>query len=156
MNIASPQGEKPTEPIRRFNLNRSTKIGNVVADPVRRKMPSGSYITNFSIGVNTWYYDQHGRMREHKPQFYNIIINNERVGMRVINTIKKGELVFVEGPDRLRRWKKANGYWTADVEIIAEKVFPMTMAGATDMQFEDPEYMEASEVDAWELNREQV
>ena len=98
------------------SLNRVQLIGYLGKDPQTRNLPSGQKVTNFSLGVTRrWKSD--GGNKEATDWF-----NVEAWG-RLAETsqkyLKKGSLVYIEGPLRTDKYEDKGGETKYFTKVVA-------------------------------------
>lgn len=100
-------------------LNKVMLIGNLTKDPESRA--AGQYsIASFSIAVNRRSKGGDGQMKE-EVSFFDCEAWN-KTGELVMQYLKKGRTVLVEGRLQQDRWEAQDGQKRNKIKIVAENV----------------------------------
>jgi single-strand DNA-binding protein len=84
------------------NLNRTTLIGRVGRDPRVVTFSNGSKAADFSLATSHKWKDAQGQAKE-ETEWHNIVVYGNAAGV-VEQYVKKGDLLFVEGRGRTRKY----------------------------------------------------
>src|SRR3989338_11111309 len=103
-----------------MNLNKVFIMGNLTRDPELKTLPSGSSVANFGIATNRVWRDQQGQKKE-EVQFHNVVVFGKQADS-VVQYLKKGNSVLVEGRIQTRNWNAQDGSKKSRTEIVAERV----------------------------------
>ncbi|MDP3902128.1 MAG: single-stranded DNA-binding protein [bacterium] len=103
-----------------MNLNKAFIIGNLTRDPESRSLPSGASVASFSVATNRVWRDQQGQKKE-EVQFHNVVVFGKQADS-VVQYLKKGNSVLVEGRIQTRNWNAQDGSKKSRTEIVAERV----------------------------------
>jgi len=103
-----------------MNLNKAFIIGNLTRDPESRSLPSGASVASFSVATNRVWRDQQGQKKE-EGQFHNVGGFGKQADS-VVQYLKKGNSVLVEGRIQTRNWNAQDGSKKSRTEIVAERV----------------------------------
>jgi single-strand DNA-binding protein len=103
------------------SVNRVILIGNLVADPETRYLPSGDAVSNARLATSERYKDKaSGEMKEvteyHRISFFG------RVAEIANEYLKKGSSCYIEGRIRTRKWTDKEGVEKYSTEIIADQM----------------------------------
>lgn len=101
--------------------NRVILIGKLVEDPDTRFTPSGAQVTKLSLQINSDERSSEGR----HPQTIEVIAFEKDRRPRG-PSLSKGCNVLVEGKIQSRSWETLEGQKRRKLEIIAERVYPLT------------------------------
>ncbi len=101
-------------------LNKAMIFGNITRDPELRALPSGMNVCSFSVATNRVYKDRDGKKQE-QTDFHNIVVFGRQADT-VIQYLKKGSSVFVEGRIQTRSWEGKEGEKKYRTEIVADRV----------------------------------
>lgn len=98
--------------------------GNLTADPVVRRFPSGAVVCNFRIAVSSrWRDRESGQWRDGEATFYNVSCWRQ-LAQNVADTLRKGDRVIVVGRLRDRIWVTAAGEQRSAHEVDADAIGP--------------------------------
>ena len=101
-----------------MNLNKATLIGNLVADPEAKKMPSGIDLSVFRVATNHTWKDKKTKEVKESVEYHHVIAWGKLAG--IINKyLKKGSSVYLEGRIVTRSWEDDKGIKRYMTEIIA-------------------------------------
>ena len=98
-------------------LNKAILIGRIGRDPQIREFESGVKQVTFSLATTESYRDSSGNWVEQTEWHY-------IVGYRYLaeKSFAKGDLVYVEGKIRTRKYTDQNGIEKYTTEIVADKI----------------------------------
>jgi single-strand DNA-binding protein len=99
-------------------INKVMLIGNLGRDPEVRKLESGAIVANFSVATSENYKDKNGEWQS-VTEWHDISVW-AGLAEAAERTLKKGNLVYVEGKIRTRSWKDADGNDKYRTEILAQ------------------------------------
>lgn len=98
--------------------NKIILIGRTTADPEKRITPSGVAVTSFTLAVGRAFKGQDG---EKKTDFFNCIAWRG-LAETVVNHVKKGYMLAVEGRLEIRSYEDKEGNKRKNYEVICENV----------------------------------
>ena len=101
-------------------FNKVTLIGNLGRDPEVRHFEGGSMVAKFSLATNENYRDRNGEWQT-RTEWHDIVCWGP-LAERVEKTIKKGNLVFVEGKLTTRKWQDRDGNDRYTTEVVSNLV----------------------------------
>ncbi len=102
-------------------LNKVFILGNLVADPDARSLPSGQSVVNFRMATNRVFYDKNKEKQE-QAEFHNVVAFG-RTAEIIQQYLKKGSLVLIEGRLQTRSWEdKSTGAKRFKTEIVTERM----------------------------------
>lgn len=104
-----------------MDLNKVTLIGNMVAEPEGRKLPSGQTITRFSLATNYAWQDAKTKVKKEAVDFHDIIAWG-KLGEIIQQYVKKGSKLYVEGRLRNRKYVAKDGTRRTMKEIVADNM----------------------------------
>ncbi|MCR4280516.1 MAG: single-stranded DNA-binding protein [Candidatus Komeilibacteria bacterium] len=135
-----------------MNLNKVELIGNLVADPVARKMPSGLDLSTFRLATNYSWKDRKTQQTNDSVEFHSVVAWGKLAG--IINRyLKKGSKVYLEGRLATRSWEDKNNVRRFTTEIIARDLI---MLGHKTKQEKQPEEMATEDISVEEISLDEV
>jgi len=103
-----------------MNLNRAELIGNLVADPVAKTLPSGKDAIQFIVATS--YYWKDGSNPPKQQVNYHAVTAFGQLGKVILKYLKKGDRIYVAGRMRTSRWKVDGKIKNSHTVIIAENL----------------------------------
>ena len=101
------------------SVNKAILIGRLGQDPELKYTPGGKAVVNFSIATSeTWMKD--GEKQE-KTEWHNIVMW-EKLAEVAAEYLKKGSLVYIEGPIQTRTWEGQDGHKNKATEVVGKKM----------------------------------
>lgn len=105
------------------SYNRVILMGRVGTDPELKEVNAGSggarQLLRFRLATSEVVYDsERGEYKEVATDWHTIVMWDQQA-TRAHNTIRKGDLVLVEGRLRTREWTDASGQKRVSVEVYA-------------------------------------
>lgn len=135
-----------------MNLNKATLIGNLVADPEAKKMPSGIDLAVFRVATNHTWRDKKSKGIKESVEYHHIIAWGKLAG--IINKyLKKGSSVYLEGRISTRSWDDDKGIKRYMTEIIADHLI---MLGHKTKQEKQPEEFAEEDITVEEVKAEEI
>ena len=128
------------------SLNKMTAIGNLGADPELRYTPDGKAVCNLRVPANDPVYN-----KERDEWVDNTIWINaavwEQQAEKIAENARKGDLIYIEGPIRLRNYTRQDG--TSGVSVDMRRVNKLILlerknreqsgpTGGDDLTFDEP------------------
>jgi single-strand DNA-binding protein len=108
-------------------LNKHMIIGRVGQDPELRYTQSNTAVTTVSVATSERYKDKNGEQQEntqwHRVTFWGKLA--EIAG----EYLKKGQLVYVEGPSETREWEDKDGVKRYTTEVKAREMKMLSSKG---------------------------
>jgi single-strand DNA-binding protein len=102
------------------SLNRVQLIGNLGRDPEARFTTTGKKYATFTLAVNRSWKSVTGEKQEHTDWF---MVNAwGKLGDFVVEYVKKGRLVLIEGRLQTDRWDDAKGETHYRTTVIARSI----------------------------------
>jgi single-strand DNA-binding protein len=99
------------------SLNKAMLIGRLGADPEVRYTQSNTAVATLNIATNERFKDSNGEWRE-RTEWHRVVAWG-RLAEIVQQYVKKGGLVYVEGPIQTRQWEDKDGQKRYTTEIKA-------------------------------------
>lgn len=100
------------------SLNRATLIGHCGADPELRSLKDGKRVAHVSIATSQKFKNKLG-VQEERTEWHRVVIFAEHIVGVVEKYVRKGDLIFVEGELRSRKWTDKDGVdrWTSEIVL---------------------------------------
>lgn len=135
-----------------MNLNKVTLIGNLVADPTAKKMPSGTDLAVFRVATNHAWRDRKSKELKESVEFHPIIAWGKLAAV-VNKYLKKGSKVYLEGRIATRSWDDDAGVKKYMTEIIVNNLI---MLGHKQKQEKQPEELASEDISVEEVKVEEL
>ncbi len=97
-------------------VNRVTLIGRLGRDPEMRYTPSGAAVARFSLATDENRKGQDGQWHQ-ETTWHNIVVWGQSAE-RAAESLKKGNLIYLEGKISMRDWEDKEGQKRTAFEII--------------------------------------
>ena len=137
---------------KKMNLNKATLIGNLVADPESKKMPSGIDLAVFRVATNHTWKDRKSKQIKESVEYHHVIAWGKLAG--IINKyLKKGSSVYLEGRITTRSWEDDNGAKKYMTEIIADHLI---MLGHKDKSTKQPDELVEEDIIVEEVKADEL
>lgn len=104
-----------------MNLNRAELIGNMVADPIVRALPSGQSVASFRIATGHSWKDAKTKEKKESTEYHHMIAWG-RLGEVVDKYLKKGDKVYIDGRLHNRSWEGKDGVKHFRTEVVAQNL----------------------------------
>ncbi|MBL7021995.1 single-stranded DNA-binding protein [Patescibacteria group bacterium] len=135
-----------------MNLNKATLIGNLVADPEAKKMPSGIDLSVFRVATNHTWKDKKTKEVKESVEYHHVIAWGKLAG--IINKyLKKGSSVYLEGRIVTRSWEDDKGIKRYMTEIIADQLI---MLGHKNKEEKQPDELTEEDITVEEVKEEEI
>ncbi|MGB9770199.1 single-stranded DNA-binding protein [Caldisericum exile] len=118
------------------DVNRVFLTGRLVADPDIRYTPAGNEVAQFRIAVSLKYRGKQDPTNWQEETSFITIIAWNRLADKVEKTMKKGDLIFVEGRLRIREYE-VDGNKRYATEIVARDIKLIVAKGAKEIELEE-------------------
>jgi len=105
-------------------LNKVMVIGHLARDPEMRFTPSGKSVTSFCVASDRSWYDSD--RQEHTETDWFSVVAWGNLAEFAKQTLRKGNLVYVEGRLQTRTWQDSEGKHQKSVEIIAREILMLS------------------------------
>jgi len=119
------------------DTNRLVIIGRLTREVELKSLPSGSYVSNFSIAVNRVIPQKDADNKE-EVSFFNCVAFGKLAEV-IAKYAVKGKRVGIDGRIQQQRWKDQDGKERSDVKIIVENFQFLDVKQAADGHAEQPE-----------------
>lgn len=100
------------------SLNKAMLIGRLGQDPEVRYTQSNTAVANFSLATNERFKDRNGEWQE-RTEWHRIVAWG-RTAEICQEYLKKGSLVYIEGPIQTNEWEDKEGQKKYTTEIKAQ------------------------------------
>lgn len=118
------------------DVNRVFLTGRLVADPDIRYTPTGNEVAQLRIAVSINYKSKQDPSNWQEETSFITIVAWNRLADKVEKTIKKGDLIFVEGRLRIREYE-VDGNKRYATEIVARDIKLIVAKGAKEIEIEE-------------------
>ena len=105
------------------SINKIILIGHVGAKPLSRFTPQGKSTSTFSIATNEIWKDKENKQHEH-VEWHNIVVW-DKLSDFTNQYLYKGQLIYIEGSLRSRKWSDQEGVKHKIVEVLCSKITPL-------------------------------
>ena len=102
-------------------LNKVTLIGNLGADPERRRTQSGTLIANLSIATSESWLDNETKERRERTEWHRVVFFG-KPAEPILQYMSKGRRVYIEGRLQTRKWQDQNGQDRYTTEIVGRDI----------------------------------
>ena len=102
-------------------LNKVTLIGNLGADPERRRTQSGTLIANLSIATSESWLDNETKERRERTEWHRVVFFG-KPAEPILQYMSKGRRVYIEGKLQTRKWQDQNGQDRYTTEIVGRDI----------------------------------
>ena len=109
------------------SYNKVILMGNLVADPEIKTLPSGTLTARFSVAVNERYKNSEGEFVE-EAHFFDVDVFGRQAEI-AREYLGKGLPVFVEGSLRQNRWETEDGQKRSKIRVRCRRFIMMSRAG---------------------------
>jgi len=99
-------------------LNKAFIFGNLTRDPEKRALPSGASVASFAVATNRTWKDKNG-VKQEDVQYHNVVAFGVQADL-IVQYLRKGSSVFVEGRMQTRSWDAPDGTKKYRTEIITD------------------------------------
>ena len=105
------------------SINKVMLVGHLGAKPISRFTPQGKSSTSFSVATNETWKDKDNKIHE-GVEWHNIVAW-DKLSDFANQYLYKGQLIYVEGTLKSRKWTDANNIERKIVEIFCNKIVPL-------------------------------
>lgn len=102
-------------------LNKVTLIGNLGADPERRRTNSGLMIANLRIATTESWFDNESKERKERTEWHRVVFFGN-TAETILQHMHKGRRIYVEGRLQTRKWQDQSGQDRYTTEIIGREI----------------------------------
>jgi len=103
-----------------MSLNRHEMIGRLGADPEVRRANNGDTIVSMRIVTSDTWRDRDTGEKKEKSEWHTVVIFNQNIAKTAEQYLKKGNIVFISGKVRTRKWEDQNGNTRYSTETVLE------------------------------------
>lgn len=104
-----------------MNLNKAELIGNLVANPIIKALPSGQSVATFRMATSYSWRDAKSKEKKENTEYHPIIAWG-KLGNIVGKYLKKGDKVYIDGRLHNRNWEAKDGTKIKESEIVAQNL----------------------------------
>ena len=102
------------------SVNKHQIIGRVGRDPEERHLNGGGSVVNFSVATSEQWKSKDGEKRE-STVWHDVVSFNEHLNKVIMNYVKKGSRVYVEGKIQKREYEDRDGNTRRVTETVLQK-----------------------------------
>jgi single-strand DNA-binding protein len=102
-------------------INQLTIVGYVGQDPEIRYMPNGDAVANLSVATSYQWKDKQTGDKKEETEWHRCNLFKQQAEF-VDKYVKKGDLVYVLGRVRTRKWQNKDGQDQYSREVVASDV----------------------------------
>lgn len=99
------------------SLNKVTLVGNLGANPKLSTPSIGSKFITFSLATHQSWKDKKGDYQK-DTEWHNIVVFNEYLIPFIETSLKKGDLLYIEGQIKSHEWTTNDGQKRTSVSIL--------------------------------------
>lgn len=103
-----------------MSLNRHEMIGRLGTDPEARRTSSGDLIVSMRVVTSDTWRDKSTGEKKEKSEWHTVVIFNQNIAKTAEQYLKKGNIVFISGKIRTRKWEDQNGNTRYSTETVLE------------------------------------
>lgn len=103
------------------DLNQCNFIGRLGRDPETRSFPSGDRVCNVTIAVGSTWKDKATGEKMERTEWVPVVFNGKLAEISE-QYLRKGQLIFVSGEFRTRKWQDKDGNDRYSTEIRADQM----------------------------------
>lgn len=100
--------------------NRHEIIGRLGADPEVRRGNSGDTIVTMRVVTSDTWRDRTTGEKKEKSEWHSVVIFNQHIAKTAEQYLKKGNIVFIAGKIRTRKWEDQSGNTRYSTETVLE------------------------------------
>ena len=104
-----------------MNLNKAELIGNLVADPVAKALPSGQTVASFSVATQHVWNDRKTKKQKNDVEYHPVVAWG-KLGDVVAKYLKKGDKVYVDGRLKTTSTQENGKFRRYRTEVIASNL----------------------------------
>lgn len=102
------------------SVNKVILVGNVIADPEIRHLPSGGKAANLRVATNETWRDKQTGERKERSEYHRVVIFSEGLVKITENYLRKGVKVYIEGQLQTRKWQDQSGQDRYSTEVVLQ------------------------------------
>lgn len=99
-------------------MNKSILIGNLGAAPETIQLVTDRIACRLSVATSRIWKDRESGEKRTETQWHRVIIFEQEAARYAQSSLKKGDLVYIEGKVRTRSWKDGAGGMRSSTEIV--------------------------------------
>lgn len=103
------------------SLNLVQLIGRLGADPETRSMPNGTSVTNLRLATTEQWRDKGSGEKQERTEWHRVALFG-RIAEVASEYLSKGDLVYIEGSLRTRKWQDKQGNERYTTEIAGREM----------------------------------
>ena len=103
-----------------MTYNRHEIIGRLGADPEVRTANSGDLIVTMRVATSDFWRDKQTGERKEKTEWHTVVIFNQALAKTAEQYLSKGNIVFIAGKSRTRKWEDQQGITRYSTELVLE------------------------------------
>ena len=111
------------------DLNRVLLAGRLGRDPELRTIASGAELAHLSVATSERWTDRASGEKRERTEWHRVVVFREGAVRFAREHLRRGDLVFVEGSLRTRKWTDQDGRERFTTEIVASNVQLLARAG---------------------------
>ncbi len=104
-----------------MNLNKAELIGNLIGDPIAKKLPSEQSVVRFRLATTTAMRNAKTKAVQQKPEFHEILAWGKLADVSD-KYLKKGDRVYIDGRLTNRSWQDKSGGKHSRTEIVMQNL----------------------------------
>ena len=105
------------------SVNKIILVGHLGATPLSKYTPQGRTSSSFSIATNETWKDKEGRPHDHVE--WHSIVAWDKLADFANEYLYKGQLVYIEGTIRSRKWQDKEQIERKTIEVFCSKITPL-------------------------------
>ena len=106
-------------------LNKATLIGRLGGDPDVRYLPDGTPTASITLATTRRWKDRNTQERKEETEWHRVVFF-AGLAKVVIEYVKKGHQIYVEGRLKTRKWQDRDGVERYTTEIVASEMHMLT------------------------------
>lgn len=103
------------------SVNKSILLGFLGADPESRFMPNGDPVANIRLATTETWKDKATGEKKELTEWHRVVFHRKLAEI-VVEYLKKGSAIYVEGRIRTRKWQDKEGQERYTTEIEASEM----------------------------------
>lgn len=104
------------------DLNRVALLGRLGADPEIRQTQSGEKVAYFRLATSEVWKDKNTGEKKERTEWHSVVVWGALAGIAE-KYLAKGKRVYVEGPQRTRKWQDQSGADRWSTEVVLSGFF---------------------------------
>lgn len=101
-------------------LNKVTLIGNLGADPERRRTQSGVAVANLNLATTESWFDNETKERKDRTEWHRVVFFGNPAET-ILQHLQKGRRVYIEGRLQTRKWQDQSGQDRYTTEVVGRE-----------------------------------